>query len=198
GVPAELKAPADIAAAGRKCSGNACGDVGECVAYVGNILLDFDFSIMSQVLRVPNPQFRELLKQAMQGNMTTLKDWVKYSVNYPEVASQLINGFARQWGELDTRIPDQELIAKAGELHQRSVSGGWLRMPGRRYYHRKIKIAEGLMLMERRIGSDSSAAVLVRDGKVEEINIFGNQEVENKLHLDIIGQEWNEDLWAGI
>ncbi|MCX5779311.1 MAG: lipoate--protein ligase family protein, partial [Firmicutes bacterium] len=44
GVPAELKAPADIAAAGRKCSGNACGDVGECVAYVGNILLDFDFS----------------------------------------------------------------------------------------------------------------------------------------------------------
>jgi len=32
GVPAELKVPADIVADGRKCSGNACGDVGNCVA----------------------------------------------------------------------------------------------------------------------------------------------------------------------
>lgn len=198
GVPAELKDPADIVAAGKKCSGNACGDLGNCVAYVGNILLDFDFSIMSNLLRVPYPQFREYLRQAMQSNMTTLKDWVNYSVPYDDLATRLIDGFTKQWGALNPQIPDSELIAKSTEIYQRSSSEGWLQMPGRRYYDRKIKIAEGVMLMERKIGLNSSAVVLVRDGKVEDFNIFGKNELENKLDQNIIGREWSEDLLAGI
>jgi lipoate-protein ligase A len=197
GVPAELKVPADIVADGRKCSGNACGEVGDCVAYVGNILLDFDFSIMSNVLRVPYPQFREHLRQAMQSNMTTLKDWVNYAVTYDDLASRLIDGFTMQWGELKPQIPDQELIDKSSEIYQRSTSDEWLKMPGRRYYDRKIKIAEGVMLMERKIGLNSSAVILVRDGKVEDIKVFGKKEIENKLNIDIIGREWSEDLLTG-
>jgi hypothetical protein len=71
-------------------------------------------------------------------------------------------------------------------------------MPGRRYYDRKIKIAEGVMLIERKIGLNSSAIVLVRDGKVEDINIFGKNELENRLTIDMIGREWSEDLLSGI
>jgi lipoate-protein ligase A len=198
GVPAEIKAPADIAAAGRKCSGNACGDVGDCVAYVGNILLDFDYEIMTNILKVPYPQFREHLYQAMQSNMTTLNDWLNYSVSYDDLASRLIDGFTMQWGELNSQIPNQELIDKANEIYQRSTSEEWLKMPGRRYYDRKIKIAEGLMLMERKFGLNSSAVVLVRDGRVEDINVFGKKGINNKLDLNIIGREWDEDLLSGI
>lgn len=150
GVPAEIKAPADIAAAGRKCSGNACGDVGDCVAYVGNILLDFDYAIMSNILKVPYPQFREHLYQAMQANMTTLNDWVNYSVSYDDLSSTLIDEFKMQWGELNPRMPDQELIDKSSEIYQRFTAEEWLGMPGRRYPDRKIKIAEGVVLMERK------------------------------------------------
>ncbi|MDD3365101.1 MAG: lipoate--protein ligase family protein [Syntrophomonas sp.] len=196
GVPAELKIPADIVAEGRKCSGNACGDVGDCVAYVGNILLGFDFSVMSNILRVPYPQFREHLRQAMQSNMTTLKDWVNYSITYDDLASRLIDGFTTQWGELNPQIPDQELIDKSSEIYQRSISNEWLEMPGRRYYDRKIKIAEGVMLMERKINLNSSAVVLVRDGKVEDINVFGKKEIENKLrgYQGINKAEYAEDF----
>ena len=103
-----------------------------------------------------------------------------------------------QWGALNPQIPDPELIAESTEIYQRSSSEGWLKMPGRRYYDRKIKIAEGVMLMERKFGLDSSAVILVRDGRVEDINVFGKNELENRLTIDIIGREWSEDLLSGI
>ncbi|MEN6461534.1 MAG: lipoate--protein ligase family protein [Syntrophomonas sp.] len=198
GIPAAIKVPADIAANGKKCSGNACGDIGTCVAYVGNLLLDFDFSVMSNVLRAPYPQFREYLMQAMQNNMTTFKDWVDYSVTYDDLASRLIDEFKMQWTELDYTKPDQVLIDKATEIYKRSVTDDWLQMPGRRYYDRKIKIAEGLMLMEKRIGSNSNAVILVREGIVEDINILGRDDIENDIAFRFIGQEWNDDLLAEI
>jgi len=198
GVPAELKDPADIAAAGKKCSGNACGDVGDCIAYVGNILLDFDYSIMSKILRVPYPKFREHLRLAMQSNMTTLKDWINYSVSFEDLSSKLIDGFTMQWGELDPRLPDQELVDKTRDIYKKLTCNEWLEMPGRRYFNRKIKISEGVMLMERKVGLNSSAVVLVRDGKIEDFNIFGKQLMEDRLNNNLIGQEWNEDLLARI
>lgn len=194
GVPAEIKAPADIAAAGRKCSGNACGDVGVCAAYVGNILLDFDYATMSNILRAPSQQFRKYLHQSMQANMTTLRDWVKYPVDYAELATGLINGFKKQWGEFEYRVPDQELMDKAGEIHLRSSADEWLKMPGRRYNYRKIKIAEGIMLMERRISPATSAIILVRDGRVDEINIMGKPIMNEQFNQEIIGCEWSEEL----
>jgi lipoate-protein ligase A len=193
GVPAELKAPADIVAAGRKCSGNACGDVGDCVAYVGNILLDFDYVVMSNILRVPYQQFREHLRHTMQSNMTTLQDWVKYSVSYADLAARLIEGFKIQWENLEPKLPDRELINKAQEIYLRSSSEEWLTVPGRRYFDRKIKIAEGVMLMERKMGPDS-VVILVRDGRVEKISIFGKPEIKKQLNCDMVGCEWSEEL----
>ncbi|MDD3364009.1 MAG: lipoate--protein ligase family protein [Syntrophomonas sp.] len=165
GVPAEIKAPADIAAAGRKCSGNACGDVGDGVAYVGNILLDFDYAIMSNILKVPNPQFREHLRQAMQANMTTLNDWVNGSVPYADLTSRLIDEFKKQWRELEPMVPDRQLIDKSNEIYQRFTADEWLGMPGRRHPDRKIKIAEGVFLMERKGQVGTVLDLLVTDGR---------------------------------
>ena len=164
------------------------------MAYVGNILLDFDYAIMSNILRVPYQQFREHLRQAMQSNMTTLHDWVNFSVSYADVAARLIEGFKMQWEDFESKVPDRELIDKAQEIHLRSSSEEWLSMPGRRYFDRKIKIAEGVMLMERKMGPDSSVVILVRDGRVDEINIFGKPDIKDQLNYDIVGCEWSEEL----
>lgn len=194
GLPAKLKSPADIAAEGRKCSGNACGDIGMCTAYVGNILLDFDYAVMSNILKVPNGQFREYLRQAMQSNMATLKDWVNFSVGYTDLAAQLIKGFHRQWGDLEARIPDHELITKAREIYMRMSTQEWLEMPGRKNSERKIKIAEDIFLLERKIGSDRSLVVLLRNGKVEQMQILGKPDSIPSRVDSLIGCEWNEEL----
>lgn len=198
GLPAKLKPPADIAAEGRKCSGNACGDIGKCTAYVGNILLDFDYTVMSNILKVPNRQFREYLRQAMQSNMTTLKDWVNFSVGYADLATQLVEGFKWQWGELEARTPDYELITKAKEIYFKTSASEWMEMPGRKHSERKIKIAEDILLLERKRGPDSSLVILLRNGKVDQMQIFSNSD-SFPLQVDsLIGCEWNEELLNGM
>ncbi|HWQ75359.1 MAG TPA: lipoate--protein ligase family protein [Syntrophomonas sp.] len=190
GIPAELKPPADLAAAGKKCSGNGCGDIEQGVAFVGNLLLDFDFDIMSRVLKAPFPEFRRHLKQAMADNMTTFKDWVRVPAAMDELAARLIQAFSREWSDLRAVRPDQELQDKARELAQRYTSAAWLGLPGRRYVDRKVKIAEGLMLLEKSIKAGGKAAVLVRNGTIEAISVPGYDYPVSSL----IGKTWEENL----
>lgn len=169
GVPVELKPPADLAVQGRKCSGNACGDIEGCVAYVGNLLLEFDFLTMSRILRVPDDNFRRHLHLAMRENMTTLADWGKQAVDYYDLASGLIDGFAREIGDLTPCRVDRELKETAEGVGNRLTSPEWLRIPGRRSAQRKVKIAEGIYLAERISSPRETSCVLSKDGTEAEI-----------------------------
>lgn len=169
GLPAELKAPADISAGGRKCSGNACGDIGQCVAYVGNILVDFDFQIMSRVLQVPGEAFRCCLKKTMLDNMTTLGQWCPQVPDYNSLANILITSFEQEFGNFHQRRLDRELASTALRVGQRLTSEKWLQMPGRRPAERKIKVAEGVYLSERTSYSGEKRMMSVVDGVEEEI-----------------------------
>lgn len=190
GIPAELKPPADLAAAGKKCSGNGCGDIEQGVAFVGNLLLDFDFDIMSRVLKAPFPEFRRHLKKAMANNMTTFKDWVRAPEAMDELAARLIQAFGQEWSDLRAVRPDQELKDKARELAQQYTSAAWLGLPGRRYVDRKVKIAEGLILLEKSIKAGGKAVVLVRNGTIEAISVPGYDYPVSSL----IGKTWEENL----
>lgn len=198
GLPAKLKPPADLTAEGRKCSGNASGDIGMCTAYVGNLLLDFDYTVMSNILKVPGSQFREYLRQALQANMTTLRDWVNYSVGYADLAELLVEGFKRQWGNLKAKTPDYELITKAQEIYVKTSTSEWIAMPGRKHSERTIKLAEDILLLERKTGPDNSAVILLRNGKVEHLQFFGKPDRYVPGADSLTGCEWHEDLLAGL
>ncbi|KUK37260.1 MAG: lipoate---protein ligase [Clostridia bacterium] len=196
GVPAELKAPADIVADGRKCSGNAAGDIGQCVAYVGNILIDFDFRTMSRVLRVPGSTFRRRLQIAMREYMTVLADWLDDLPGYAGLAAALIEEFAREFGRLSPRLPDTELLERASRIGARLASSDWLFLPGRKLPYRKVKIAEGVYLIERPYGGDERLLAVVRDGKIADLEVIGRNELNKGLWEAYIGCEWREDLLA--
>jgi len=198
GLPAVIKEPADIVALGRKCSGNACGDIGGSVAYVGNILLDFDYHTMSQVMRVPHVSFREHFRLAMRANMTTLQDWTEEPVGYNQIADRLIDLYSQQWGNLPRVQADQELKDKAREIFDRGQTEEWLRMPGRRYSQRRIKVAEGVILLEQRLNQDLTAVVLLREGRVEELQMIGSAPIDPKSYANIVGHPWQEDLLAAL
>ena len=169
GIAAELKAPADIAAGGRKFSGNGSGDIGCCTAYVGNILLDFDFVTMSRALRVPDETYRRHLYRIMRTHIVTLADCLEYPVEYSTLATGLISGFEEQLGDLSPRGLDAELREIARRVGERLTSREWLDLPGRRPAGRKVKIAEGLYLLAKKTAEQESNTVLVRDGIAEEI-----------------------------
>ena len=163
GIPAELKGPSDIVVNDRKCSGNAAGDIGPSVAYVGNLLLKFDYKAMSEVLRVPSAAYRRGLYRALQLHMTTLSDWVVQLPAYSDLAGALAEEYARYLGGLTPRSPDRELRDNAWKARRRLTSEEWLSLSGRRRAERAVKIAEGVFLIERNLGG-RSAGVLIRDG----------------------------------
>lgn len=166
GIPAQLNAPADITVKGCKCSGNAAGDIGKSVAYVGNILLDFDYEIMSQVLRVPCPEIQPILNWSLQLYMTAIKDWLDYIPDYQEIADRLAEGFAQNLGKLEPAEPDLELMEMAAQLYPKLTSSDWLSLPGRKQQQRRIKIAEGVYLEEDAHTDDRSTFALNDNGQV--------------------------------
>jgi lipoate-protein ligase A len=171
GIPAELRAPADIVVNDRKCSGNAAGDIGLGVAYVGNLLLRFDYRAMSEVLRVPTAAYRQCLYRAMQLHMTTLSDWVVHLPTYSDLANALAKEFAKDLGGLVPQSPDRELMDNARQARKRLTSNEWLNLSGRRQAERAVKIAEGVFLLERNLRG-RSAGVLIRDGAETEIPLM--------------------------
>lgn len=198
GVPAEYKYPADLIANGAKCSGNAAGDIGLGIAFVGNILLDFDYKIMAQVLRSPHPNFRHYLEEAMSFNMTTVDDWNSEFLSYQQVANLLINEYSKILGELNHKEIDEQLREKALNLRDKLTSTKWLSKPGRTTAKRKVKINEGLYLHEG-INKSNPFAALVRDNIIEEFYILNsNHSGIEREASNFEGLEWSDDFWEEI
>ena len=181
GIEAELAPPADIKAGGRKCSGNAAGDIGQAAAYVGNMMMGFDYELMSRILKVPVPIYRQLLCKAMRDNMLVLADKLS-SVEVHVVESGLRSGFAKIFGMLEERFPDEALKNMAASIRDRLTSSEWLSMPGRRSGLRRIKINEGLFLQECEPEPQKKGLILIRDGNIEEVYV--NEEAISKFESE--------------
>ncbi len=174
GVPAEYKPPADLVAKGAKCSGNAAGDIGSGVAFVGNILLDFDYFTMSNLLKSPNSRYRESLGKSMRNNMTTVSDWSNKLPSYDHIAGLLADEYSKILGPLTLGEIDEELRETALMFRDKLTSPRWLEKRGRKTFNRVVKIAEGLYLHAGRTKNTHFVA-LVRDGIVEEFYLIDSE-----------------------
>jgi len=73
GIQAEFRPINDIVTKkGRKIAGEGGGNIGECMVFVGGILLDFDYKTMSRILKVPDEKFRDKVYKTMEENLTTI------------------------------------------------------------------------------------------------------------------------------
>ncbi len=71
GVPAEYKPVNDIVTNGRKISGTGAAQIDDMLILVGNFIQDFNYEMMSRVLRVPDEKFRDKVHKTMYENLTT-------------------------------------------------------------------------------------------------------------------------------
>ena len=72
GLSAGLFYTNEIEVAGRRIAGIGGGQIGEAHVVVGNILYDFDYEAMAQIIRAPCEKFREFALAAMRERITTL------------------------------------------------------------------------------------------------------------------------------
>jgi lipoate-protein ligase A len=129
GLNAALRDGNEIEVDGLRIAGVGGGRIGEAVVVVGNILLDFDYDLMTRAWRVPSEDFRRLARQAMQRRITTLGSLLPRAVSAGEVQARLAAEYARA---LDLPVVPgfltEEEEAKAAGMEAQLVSDEWLQL----------------------------------------------------------------------
>jgi lipoate-protein ligase A len=144
GIPAEYKPVNDIVAHQRKISGNGAGEIGDYLVLVGNLILDFNYEMMSRVLRVPDEKFRDKVYKSMQENLSTVKRELGEIPPRESLTASLARNFEALLGPLPRAELDDDLNEEVSRLAGRFSSQSWLYRIGRAVEGRTVKITAGV------------------------------------------------------
>jgi len=95
GVDAEFKPVNDIAAGGKKISGNAQTRRHGVVLQHGTVLVDSDIHTMFRVLRVSDAKISDKMIQAVEERVTNVRRYLGREVTFTEARDALVEGFER-------------------------------------------------------------------------------------------------------
>jgi lipoate-protein ligase A len=147
GIDASFRPENDIITRnGKKIAGEGGGDIGDCMAFVGGIIMDFDYDTMSKVIKVPDEKFRDKVFKAMKENVTTMKRELGQIPPKREIIKVLVETFEKQLGKLERARLDHTTIDKMMELERWMISNPFLfkktpRIP------KGVKIREGVEIL---------------------------------------------------
>ena len=127
GVDADFRPVNDIVTReGRKVSGLGGADIGECIAFVGNVILDFDSREMANILRVPSEKFRDKVHKSLEDNVSSVLKETGMNPCRKKVEDLLIQNFAKRLGPLEEVCLDRELNEKVCEIENEMMSDKFL------------------------------------------------------------------------
>lgn len=117
GIETEFQVINDIVTKeGKKIAGEGGGNIGDCMVFVGGILLDFDYQAMSRILRVPDEQLRDKVHKTMEENLTTMKRELGMIPPREEVVAVLKEQFEKRLGKSTPATLNSEILEKMGQL----------------------------------------------------------------------------------
>lgn len=178
GVPAEYRPVNDIVTGSRKISGTGAAQIGEMMILVGNFIQDFNYEVMTKVLRVPDEKFRDKVFKTMSENLTTM---LRETGSIPgnDALAKVFKGYCEPLlGELEEKQPAAELLSKADELMAEMNTPEWLLANDRRRTQAaQVKIAEGIYVMQKVSklpGGLVRITAVNRDGVLQDVHISGD------------------------
>jgi lipoate-protein ligase A len=187
GIDAEFRVVNDvITKGGKKIAGEGGGNIGDCMVFVGGILLDFDYRTMSRILKVPDEKFRDKVYKIMEENLTTMKGELGIVPQRGEIISVLKERFEERIGKLEEASLTPEIIEKMNRLESWMTSEEFLlkktpRVP------KGVKIREGVEVLyglHKAKGGLIRTAGEISEGRLDDINISGDFTFYPKEGLD--------------
>ncbi len=181
GIPAVYKPVNDVLAGTRKISGTGVGEIGECVAFVGNLIMDFNFDMMARVLKVPDEKFRDKVHKTLQDNLTTIQQelspaeadkWDESSLN-----NLMKTEFGKLLGDFEEKKIDEELRSKMDDIAKTMITPEWLHQRGRKQVGRQVKIQSGVNIvqkMHKATGGLMKATYELRDNTLFNVTLSGD------------------------
>lgn len=179
GVQAEYKPVNDIIANGRKVSGNGAAEIEGMLVLVGNFILDFNYEMMSKVLRVPDEKFRDKVYKTLSENLSTFKREIGFIPDVEQIADALIRRYKPLLGEINIRTEvEAELVSRADDLEKVMSTDEWLHGNDRRRVKPgQVKIREGVYVIQNMMktpGGLVRVTAVNQDGKLQDVHISGD------------------------
>jgi len=187
GIEAEFRVVNDIITkGGRKIAGEGGGNIGDCMVFVGGILLDFDYKAMSRILKVPDEKFRDKVYKTMEENLTTMKRELGIVPRREEIISVLKERFEKRVGKLDEASLTPEIIETMNQLESWITSEKFLLKKTPRIPN-SVKIREGVEVLyglHKARGGLIRTAEEVSKSRIKDITISGDFTFYPKERLD--------------
>ena len=120
GIEAQYKPINDVIVGTRKISGTGAAEIGDCIVFVGNLILDFNYDMMCRILKVPDEKFRDKVHKTLLENLSTIRrelgeeealKWDETTLN-----AMMAEAFQKLLGPMEPRKKDAALDAKMEEL----------------------------------------------------------------------------------
>jgi len=174
----------------RKIAGEGGGDIGEHMVFVGGILMDFDYTTMSKILKVPDEKFRDKIHKTMEENLTTMKRELGYIPPRDDVVASLVLNFEKLTGPLTPMTLTSGIVEKMIELEKWFTSKEFLlkktpRIP------KGVKIREGVEILYstyKARGGLIRTAQEIKEETIQSIGISGDFQFYPKSELNELEQ----------
>lgn len=208
GIPAEYEPVNDIVAEGKKISGNGAAMVAGARILTGNLIFDFNFDEMVNILKVPSEKFRDKIAKTLRERLGTMRNFLGDNIpSRNKVKSLLIENFEKTLdvnftitNSLSTK--EQEINDELLTLYQ---SENWLNLPLKRrttlLSKRKVKISSSTQIYEsvyKAAGGLIRLILEVADNRINDIIISGDFSSEPMnapaiIENQLIGQPLSEE-----
>jgi lipoate---protein ligase len=181
GIPVEFKPVNDVLAGTRKISGTGVGEIGDSVVFVGNLIFDFNYDMMSRVLKVPDEKFRDKVHKTLQENLTNIRRELNHTEaakwNETNLNDILKAEYQKLLGDFQEKQIDDTLTAKMDALSPKMINSDWLNQKGRKQVGRQVKIQTGVNIvqkMHKATGGLIKAAYQLRDSRLFDVSLSGD------------------------
>jgi lipoate-protein ligase A len=177
GIEAEFRVINDIITkGGRKIAGEGGGNIGDCMVFVGGILLDFDYQAMSRILKAPDEKIRDKVYKTMEENLTTMKRELGMIPSREEVVAVLKEEFEKRVGRSTPASLNPDILEKMRQIEAWMTSEKFLlkktpRIPT------GVKIREGVEVvygLHKARGGLLRTAESISEERIEDITISGD------------------------
>ena len=191
GLEGRLRAINEVEANSMRIAGIGGGRVGDAVVVVGNLLLDFNYHLMSQVWRTSDTGFRDLAASAMKDRVSTLRK-MGFKQSLKTLETMLAIAFKESIGRpvIDSELSNEEI--KSGEKAAKHLSSksflSMHRPDGEINPMTSLKIAAEVFIHRLEINFNkmkSDVSVRVDQGIITDIR--ANSQQTTKLKEQMIG-----------
>jgi lipoate-protein ligase A len=177
GIPASYRPINDVHVESRKIGGTGAAQIGQAEVVVGSLMFDFNFELMSRVLKVASEKMRDKLYQSLNEYVTTMTRQLGHTPERDTVVRLYLDKARAALGRpIVPGEPTARELALAEELDRQFTTDEWLYQKGGLRQvgvkiHQDVRVQE---VAHKTLGGLVRVTARMRDGRIDDLTLSGD------------------------